>query len=304
MVLFLGAAFAISITLGVIAAAIPVLIGASLATHRAQRRLADENFQALAAKSSTLGETVANAATIKALGLEAEVEKRWQARAEQAAWTNFRANHLANVAASASGILQLVALLALVVVGTHQVVDHRLTIGGLIAANMLATRALQPMRQLAAAWHQLQAVGAAFKRIDELMREAVESPPGELAPMPPLTGQISLDASLGGSTIRRRPSCMRPTSDCRRGDHRHRRPFGLGQDHHRQSRGACSGRPRSGVGRRDRDIAFPTSPLVRQIGACRGYSALHRIGAREHRDGRSRQRSRSRRRGGQVRRRP
>jgi ABC-type bacteriocin/lantibiotic exporter with double-glycine peptidase domain len=194
VVLFLGAAFAISVTLGIIAAAaIPVLIGVSLASHRAQRHLADESFQALAAKSSTLGETVANAATIKALGLEAEVEKRWQARVEQAAWTNFRANHLANLAASASGVLQLVALLALVVVGTHEVVDHRLTIGGLIAANMLATRALQPMRQLASAWHQLQAVGAAFKRIDELMREAVESPPGELAPMPPLTGQISLE---------------------------------------------------------------------------------------------------------------
>ncbi len=194
VVLFLAAAFTLSVPLGIIAAAaIPVLIAVSLATHRAQRRLADENFQALAAKSSTLGETVANAATIKALGLEAEVEKRWQARAEQAAWTNFRANHLANVAASASGILQLVALLALVVMGTHEVVDHRLTIGGLIAANMLASRALQPMRQLATAWHQLQAVGAAFTRIDELMGEAVESPPGEFAPMPPLTGQVSLE---------------------------------------------------------------------------------------------------------------
>src|SRR5258708_7059923 len=160
VVLFLGAAFTISMPLGIIAAAaIPVLIAVSLATHRAQRRLADENFQALAAKSSTLGETVANAATIKALGLEAEVEKRWQARAEQAAWTNFRASHLANVAASASGILQLVAVLALVVMGTHEVVDHRLTVGGLIAANMLAGRALQPMRQLATAWHQLPADG-------------------------------------------------------------------------------------------------------------------------------------------------
>jgi ATP-binding cassette, subfamily B, bacterial HlyB/CyaB len=192
--LFLVAAFVISLPLGLIAAAaIPVLIGVSLATHRSQRRLADENFQALAAKSSTLGETVANAATIKALGLEAEVERRWQARAEQAAWTSFRVNHLANVAASASTILQLVALLALVVLGTHEVVDHRLTIGGLIAANMLASRALQPMRQLVGAWHQLQAVAAAFKRIDELMREAVESPAGELAPMPPLSGQISLE---------------------------------------------------------------------------------------------------------------
>jgi HlyB family type I secretion system ABC transporter len=189
--LFLAATFAISATLGMVAtAAIPILVGVSLATHRAQRRLTDESFQALAAKSSTLTETVANAATIKALGLEAEVEKRWQARVEQSAWTSFRANNLANIATSASGSLQLVASLVIVVIGVHEVVDHRMTVGALIAANMLATRALQPMRQLVAAWHQLQAVGAAFKRIDALMGEAVESPPGELAPMPALLGDI------------------------------------------------------------------------------------------------------------------
>ena len=157
--LFLIATFTISVVLGVVTAlAIPVLIGVSLASHRAQRRLADENFQALAAKSSTLTETVANAATIKALGLEAEVERRWQARVEQSARTSLRANNLAN-----------------------------------IAANMLAARALQPMRQLAGAWHQLQAVGAAFKRIDELMRETPEAPPGEFAPMPALSGEIALE---------------------------------------------------------------------------------------------------------------
>jgi len=192
--LFLAATFAISATLGMIATtAIPILVGVSLATHRAQRRLADEGFQALAAKSSTLTETVANAATIKALGLEAEVEKRWQARVEQSAFTSFRANNLANIATSASGSLQLVASLLIVVIGVHEVLDHRMTVGALIAANMLATRALQPMRQLVAAWHQLQAVGAAFKRIDGLMREAVESPPGERAPMPALVGEVALE---------------------------------------------------------------------------------------------------------------
>jgi HlyB family type I secretion system ABC transporter len=194
VVLFLIATFVISTTLGMIATlAIPVLIGVSLATHRAQRRLAEENFQALAAKGSTLTETVANAATIKALGLEAEVEKRWRARVEHSAWTSFRSNNLANIAASASGSLQLVASLAIVVIGVHEVVGHRMTVGGLIAANMLAVRALQPMRQLAAAWHQLQAVAAAFKRIDELMSEAIESPPGEFAPMPALAGDIVFD---------------------------------------------------------------------------------------------------------------
>jgi HlyB family type I secretion system ABC transporter len=194
VVLFLAATFAISMTLGLVAAlAIPVLVGASLAAHRAQRRLADESFQSLAAKSSTLNETVANAATIKALGLEAEVERRWQARVEQSAWTSFRANNLANITASASGSLQLVASLAIVAIGVKEVLDGHLTVGALVAANMLAARALQPMRQLAAAWHQLQAVGAAFKRIDELMQEAAESPPGELAPMPGLSGDIAFE---------------------------------------------------------------------------------------------------------------
>jgi HlyB family type I secretion system ABC transporter len=192
--LFLAATFAISPMLGAIAAlAIPVLIGVSLAMHRAQRRLAEENFQALAAKSSTLAETVANAATIKTLGLEAEIEKRWQARVEQSAWASFRANNLANIAASASGSLQLLASLAIVVIGVHEVVGHRMTIGALVAANMLAVRALQPMRQLVVAWHQLQAVSAAFKRIDELMSQPVESPPGGLAPMPALAGDIVFD---------------------------------------------------------------------------------------------------------------
>jgi HlyB family type I secretion system ABC transporter len=194
VVLFLAATFAISTTLGAVTAfAIPVLVCVSLATHRAQRRLADENFQALAAKSSTLAETVANAATIKTLGLEPEIEKRWQSRVEQSAWTSFRANNLANIAASASGSLQLLASLVIVVMGVNEVVDGRLSVGALVAANMLAIRALQPMRQLASAWHQLQAVGAAFTRIDALMSEATETPPGELAPMPALTGDVVFD---------------------------------------------------------------------------------------------------------------
>jgi PrtD family type I secretion system ABC transporter len=192
--LFLAATFAISTTLGTVTMlAIPVVIGVSLATHRTQRRLAEENFQALAAKSSMLTETVANAATIKALGLEGEVEKRWQARVEQSAWTSFRANNLANIASSASGALQLAASLAIVAIGVHEVVDHRITVGALIAVTMLASRALLPMRQLVAAWHQLQAVAAAFRRIDGLMHEAVESPAGALAPMPPLTGDVAFE---------------------------------------------------------------------------------------------------------------
>jgi ABC-type bacteriocin/lantibiotic exporter with double-glycine peptidase domain len=193
-VLFLLALFALNALLGVVAVlAIPLLVTVPLLTHRALRRLADESFQALAAKSSALTETVANAATVKALGLEAEVEKRWQAQVERAASGNFRAGQLANLIVCASTSLHLLALLAVVLAGVHEIVAGSLTVGGLVAANLLAARALQPMRQTASAWHQLQAARIALARLDELMAEPQEAAPGSLAPMPPLSGHVRLE---------------------------------------------------------------------------------------------------------------
>ena len=192
--LFLAALLAIDWRLALIAcAAIPLLVAVPLASHRAQRRLADESFQALAAKSSTLTEAVANAATVKALGLEAEVEKRWQGRVERAARANFQASQLGNITACASASIQLLALLAIVLLGVHEIARGELTIGALVAAHLLAARALQPMRQIVTAWHQLQGARVAFVRLGDLMAEPAESPAGTLTPVPSLSGRIRLE---------------------------------------------------------------------------------------------------------------
>lgn len=192
--LFLAATFALDTTLGLVASlGVALMLAVSLATQRSQRRLADESFRSQAAKSSTLSEAIANVVTIKAVGLEAEIERRWQARVEQSAQASERAGVIAGVVASASGTLQLVASLAILAIGADAVLDHRLTLGALVAANMLAIRALQPMRQLAAAWPQLQSVAAAANRIDALMRQAPEPANAGFASPPTLAGEIALD---------------------------------------------------------------------------------------------------------------
>lgn len=192
--LFLAATFALDSTLGLVATlGVALVLGVSLAAQGSQRRLADESFRTQAAKSSTLSEAIANVVTIKTLGLEAEIERRWQARVEQSASASERAGTIAGWVASASGTVQLVASLAIIAIGAGAVLDHRLTLGALVGANMLAMRALQPMRQLAAAWHQLQSVAAAFARIDDLMREAPEPANAGFAPPLVLSGEIALD---------------------------------------------------------------------------------------------------------------
>ena len=188
---YLGAIFLINFIVGVfVSLMVPVFLAISFLTHRAQKRHIDENFHALAAKGSTLTETVNNALTIKALGLESEIERRWRERVGRSAWSGFRANNLSNAVGSFTGVLQLFVSLGVIVLGVWELSNQLMSMGALIAVNMLAGRALAPMRQVIMAWHTLQSVQAAFSRIDEMMSIAPEATPGALSPVPAIVGEI------------------------------------------------------------------------------------------------------------------
>ncbi|HEX2253830.1 MAG TPA: ABC transporter transmembrane domain-containing protein, partial [Thermoanaerobaculia bacterium] len=77
--LFLGVLFFLDARLGLITlGAIPVFVGLSLLMHRRQKELVEASFKAAAAKSSCMSETVTQAMTVKALGLEPEMERRFE----------------------------------------------------------------------------------------------------------------------------------------------------------------------------------------------------------------------------------
>lgn len=192
--LFVAAIFLINSLMGwITVGAIPLFVLLSWIAHRGQRDLINQNFMALAAKGSALSETVNNAVTVKSLGLESEIEKRWQGRVAAAAWTGFRANNLANIVGTLSGVLQVLVTLLIIYVGAVSIVNNTMSIGALIAANILAGRALAPMRQVVAALHSLQAVQQAFRRLDEIMEVPTETAPGELAPLPAIKGEIGFE---------------------------------------------------------------------------------------------------------------
>ena len=191
---FLLALVAVHTTMALIVlCAIPVFLIISVAFHRAQKKLVEENFEALAAKTSTLAETVANAVTVKSLGLESEIEKRWGSRLAMSAWSGFRTNNLANMINVIGTILQQVVGLVIIFVGAHLVIAGEMSIGSLIAANILGSRALAPMKQVVTAWSQLQEVRAAFRRIDDIMEESTEAQPGDLLPMVQIQGEMALE---------------------------------------------------------------------------------------------------------------
>jgi ABC-type bacteriocin/lantibiotic exporter with double-glycine peptidase domain len=159
----------------------------------------------MAAKSSMLAETVANAATVKSLGLEPEMERRWGSRLALSAWTGFRSNNLANtVNAVGTGLQHLVGL-AIIFVGAHSIMAGEMSIGALVAAGILASRALAPIRHVVAAWSQLQEARAAFRRIDAIFNEATEKSPRVRTSAVPLYGKVELEDVAFGYDPTRSP---------------------------------------------------------------------------------------------------
>ncbi|MBT5416161.1 MAG: peptidase domain-containing ABC transporter [Rhodospirillaceae bacterium] len=191
---FVGALLFINPLLGIITvAAMPVFLLISVTFHRVQKGLVEKTFLALAAKTSALAETMANALTIKSLGLESEIERRWGNRLALSAYTGFESSNLANFINTMGMVLQQVVSLIIVYVGAISIMSGDMSIGALIAANILSSRALAPIRQVVTAWSQLQEVRSAFQRIDEIMDSPIEAGRGEIGPIPPLKGDIEFE---------------------------------------------------------------------------------------------------------------
>jgi HlyB family type I secretion system ABC transporter len=173
--------------------AMPLFLALSLAFHRAQTGFVERTFAALAAKTSVLAETVANALTIKSLGLESDMERRWSSRLAFSATTGFEAGNVAGIVGVLGNLLQAGVYVAVIYSGAQLIAEGKMSVGALVAASILSSRALSPIRQVVSAWHQLHEVGQAFKRLDEIMTEPMEDRPGELAPIPPLRGDVAFE---------------------------------------------------------------------------------------------------------------
>lgn len=192
--LFLGVLFLLHPLIGAVTlAAIPIFIALSFIFFRTQRRLIDRSFQAQASKSSALYETMSNILTVKSNALESEVEKRWGDRLALSAYTGFKSSHLSNIVSVTGAVLQQVMSLFIIYIGVQLIFAGELTIGALIATNILASRALAPIRQVATVSNQIQEVRAAFGRLDDIMSEPVESAPGKGALGGALRGEIGAE---------------------------------------------------------------------------------------------------------------
>ncbi|ABE53678.1 ABC transporter related [Shewanella denitrificans OS217] len=171
-----------------------LIIGFTLYIQPKLKAAIEESNRFASLKHGHLIESLTAIESIKANGAEGLVQKSWQQMIGHTAnWqliTKKLTNHVTHVA---NFIVQF-SVICIVILGVYRVADNEISMGGIIAAVILASRAISPMAQLAGLITRGNHTASALRQLDQIMTQEDEfQNKGHLASQYRLQGKISAD---------------------------------------------------------------------------------------------------------------
>ncbi|MEQ9234027.1 ABC transporter transmembrane domain-containing protein [Coleofasciculus sp. E2-BRE-01] len=159
------------------------------------RRISREIFNTYATENSYLIEALSGVRTVKATAVEQTVRWHWEELLNQEIKTGFSGQVIGNRLQIFSNTIEAVATTALLWFGAHLVIQNQLTIGQLVAFNMLLGNIIMPFQRLTVLWNQLQEVVIAVERINDVLDAEPEEDLQEQAraTLPLMRGDVRFD---------------------------------------------------------------------------------------------------------------
>ncbi len=195
-VVFFGVMYYYSPTLfWVILATIPAYGLLSYFVTPVLRRRLDEKFQRGAENQAFLVESIASAETVKAMAVEPQMQRRWEEQLAGYVSASFRTQHLGNIAGQIASLVNKLSVVGILWIGARQVIDNEMTVGQLVAFNMLAGRVSGPILRIVQLWQDFQQTRVSIDKIGEILNSPTET--GHSAnrvTLPAVTGAVQLQA--------------------------------------------------------------------------------------------------------------
>ena len=161
---------------------VPVIVGAmimlvyALSVQTKMHELSETMYRASGIRNATLIESLVSLETIKALGIEGNMQRKWEHSAAYLTEVGSKLRLLSSSINNGSNAISQMITVALVLLGVYLVTNGDLTMGGLIACTMLAGRALAPISQMAGLLTQYHTASTSLQSLDEVMKRPVERP--------------------------------------------------------------------------------------------------------------------------------
>ncbi len=190
-VIFIAVLFAYSVTLTIIVlATLPIYVLIAAVIGPGLRERIKEKFNRGALSQQFLVETVVGAQTVKAAAVEPAMRAEWEERLAAYVRTGFSASMLA---AGGQGAIQFVNKLSTTLIllfGADAVMRGEMTVGALVAFNMIAGQVAQPVLRLSQLWQDLQQVRISVARLGDILDAPPEPGNRAMAGLPPPRGAI------------------------------------------------------------------------------------------------------------------
>jgi ATP-binding cassette subfamily C protein LapB len=155
---------------------LPIMIGVGVIIQRplarAMKRLQAES----SARHGILIESLNGMETVRAIGGEARAQTGWERSVAATARSSEDVQFWSSIAMTSANVATQVCSLLLVVVGVFLILDGKLSVGALVAANMLSGRVLGPVAGIAAVITRGTQTISALRSIDRLMSLERERP--------------------------------------------------------------------------------------------------------------------------------
>ena len=192
---FLGVMFIYSPLLTwIVIGAFPFYIGISAGATPVFKRRLDEKFERGAENQAFLVESVNGVETLKAMAVEPQMQRKWEEQLAAYVAASFRVLSLANTASNVVQLINKLVTAAILYVGAKLVIGGDLTVGELVAFNIMAGRVSMPVLRLAQMWQDFHQARLSIARLGDILNTNPEPTynPSQTA-LPAIRGDISFE---------------------------------------------------------------------------------------------------------------
>ena len=178
----------------IVLASFPFYIAISAAATPLFRRRLDEKFRRGAENQAFLVESVTGVETLKAMAVEPQMQRRWEEQLAGYVAASFRVISLGNTASQSVQFISKLVTVGILYVGAKLVIDGDLTVGELVAFNLLAGRVSAPVLRLAQTWQDFHQARLSVARLGDILNTPAEPAynPGRTT-LPAIRGDIAFE---------------------------------------------------------------------------------------------------------------
>ncbi|MGB8735750.1 MAG: type I secretion system permease/ATPase, partial [Rhodomicrobium sp.] len=152
----------------------------------------NERFNRSALTQQFLVESVVGVQTLKAAAVEPILRNQWEDKLASYVKTSFDAVMLAALGQNGMQYINKATTALVLYFGALAVINGELTVGGLIAFNMIMSQATAPILRLSQLWQDFQQVQISVERLGDILNAPTESRQLAYAALPPARGNISI----------------------------------------------------------------------------------------------------------------